>query len=157
MLQISSFEQLDEVTSNLHDCPFDFDRAVFDATSETWCGIFLRPLWDDPRAKHRGLFLLYFHSRLPVVEATLTIAGVKNYSVIDDQGIGRYSVSEVERIPNGVRLSFNQALQIDFDLAGSISATYDEQPVSGICAIYRQYLLMQTGPEIRRVLETDAG
>jgi hypothetical protein len=157
MLQISSFEQLDEVISNLHDCPFDLDRAVFDVTSETWRGIFLRPLWDDPRAKHRGLFLLYSHSRLPVVEATLTIAGVKNHSVIDDQGIVRYSVNEVERMPNGVRLSFNEALHLDFDLAGSISATYDEQPVSGICAIYRQYFLMQTGPEITRVLETDAG
>jgi hypothetical protein len=153
MLQISSFEQLDEVMANLHDCPFDLDRAVFDATSETWRGIFLRPLWDDPRAKHRGIFLLYSHSRLPVVEATLTIAGVKKHSVVDDQGIVRYSVSEVEQIPNGVRLSFNEALHIDFDLAGSISATYDEQPVSGICAIYRQYFLMQTGPEITRVLE----
>jgi len=157
MLQISSFEQLDEVMSNLHDCPFDLDRAVFDATTGTWRGTFLRPLWDDPRAKHRGLTFLYLHSQLPVVEATLTVENVKNHSVIDDQGIGRYSVSEVEQIPNGVRLSFNEALHIDFDLAGSISATYDEQPVSGICAIYRQYFLMQTGPQITRVLETDAG
>jgi hypothetical protein len=157
MVQIYSFEQLDEVMSNLHDCPFDLDRAVFDATTETWRGTFLRPLWDDPRAKHRGLALLYQHSRLPVVEATLTIAGVKNHSVVDDQGIGRYTVSEVEQIPNGLRLSFNEALHIDLHLAGGVLATYDEQPLSGICAIYRQYFLMQTGPEIAQVLETDAG
>jgi len=156
MVQISSFEQLDEVMSNLHDCPFDLDRAVFDADSETWRGIFLRPLWDDPRAKHRGLFMVYSQSRLPVVESTLTISGVKNHSVTDDQGIGRYCVNEVQQIPKGVRLSFNEALQIDLDLAGSISATYDEQPVTGICAIYRQYFLMQTGPEIVEVLEADA-
>lgn len=156
-MQIRSFEQLEEVISNLHDCPFDLDRSGFDAASETWRGIFLRPLWDDPRAKHRGLFLLYSHSQLPVAEATLTIAGVKNHSVLDDQGIGRYTVSEVQRLPNGVRLAFNEALQIDFELAGSISATYDEQSVSGIRAIYRQYFLMQTGPKITRVLETDAG
>ena len=157
MLQISSFAQLDEVISNLHDCPFDLDRAVFDATTGTWCGTFLRPLWDDPRARHRGLTFLYLHSELPVVEAILTIVNVKNYSVNDDQGIGRYSVSEVEQIQNGVRLSLNEAMYIDFDLAGSIAATYDEQPVSGIRAIYRQFFLIQSGPEITRVLETEAG
>jgi len=157
MLQISSFEQLDEVMPNLHDCPFDIDRAVFDAPTGTWRGTFLRPLWDDPRAKHRGLTFLYLHSQLPVVEATLTVLNVKEHSVIGGQGIGRYSLSEVEEIPNGVRFSFNEALHIDLDLTGSISATYDERPVSGICAIYRQYFLMQTGPKITRVLETDAG
>ena len=157
MLQVSSFEQLYEVMSNLHDCPFDFDRAVFDASTGTWRGAFLRPLWDDPRAEHQGLTLVYLRSRLPVVEAFLTINGVKNYSIVDDQGIGRYSVSEVEQIPHGVRLSFNEALHLEFEFAGSMSATYDEQPVPGICAIYRQYFLIQTGPEITPVLETDPG
>jgi hypothetical protein len=152
VIQISSFEQLDEVMSNLHDCPFDLARSISDAASETWCGRFLRPLWDDPRAKHRGLFLLYSHARLPVVEATLTIAGVKNRSIVDDQGIGRYSLDEVLQIQNGVRLSFNEALRIDPYLAGWISATYDEQPLSGVYAIYRQYFLMQSGPEIEREL-----
>ena len=52
---------------------------------------------------------------------------------------------------------YPEALHIDLHLAGGVLATYDEQPLSGICAIYRQYFLMQTGPEIAQVLETDAG
>ena len=82
---------------------------------------------------------------------------MKSQSIVHDQGIGRYSFSEVKQIPNGVRLSFNEALYIDFDLGGGISATYDEQPVSGVSAIYRQYFLLQTGPEIKQALEPDAG
>jgi hypothetical protein len=157
MLQISSFEGFDEVISNLHDCPFDLDRVVFDAATETWRGTFLRPLWDDPRAQHRGLIFLYLQSQLPVAEATLTIVNVKNYSVVDAQGIGRYSVTGIGKIPNGVRLSFNEALHIDFDLGESISATYEERVVADIRAIYRQYFLMQTGPKIVRVLQSNAG
>ena len=156
-MQISSLEQLDDVMSNLHDCPFDLDRAVFDTTTETWRGIFLRPLWDDPRAKHRGFFLLYLHSQLPVVEAALTISGVKEHSVVYDQGIGRYTFNEVEQIPDGVRLSFNETLYIDLNLSGGVSATYDEQPLPDLCAIYTQLFLVQSGPRIEPVPETDAG
>lgn len=156
-MQISSFEQLYKVMSNLHDCPFDLDRAVFDATTETWRGIFLRPLWDDPRAKHRGFSLLYLHSQLPVVEAALTIAGVKQHSVVDDQGIGRYTFNGLEQIPDGMRLSFNEALYIDLRLGGGVSATYDEQPLPDFCAIYTQLFLVQSGPKLERLAETDAG
>jgi hypothetical protein len=148
MQHISSLEQLDEAVSNLHDCPFDLERATFDANAKTWTGIFLRPLWDDPRAEHRGLSLLYVRSRLPVVEATLIVSGVASQAVFDDQGIGRYSFNEIESISNGVRFRFNEALYIDLYLRGPVAATYDEQPAPGLCAIYRQYLLLQSGPRI---------
>ncbi len=92
-----------------------------------------------------------------MVEATLTIAGVKKHAVVDDQGIGRYTLNEVERISDGVRLSFNEALHIDLQLAGGVLAIYDEQPLPELCAIYRQYFLIQSGPKIERVAETDAG
>ena len=156
-MQISSFEQINEVMSNLHDCPFDLDRAVFDAATETWRGTFLRPLWDDPRAKHRGLSLLYLQSQLPVVEATLTIAGVRNHSIVDDPGIGRYTFNEIKQITDGVRLVFNEALSIDLHLSGEVLATYDEQPLPGVCAIYKQLFLVQSGPRIERVSEAEDG
>src|SRR4030095_11224629 len=106
----SSVEQLDEVLSNLHDCPFDLDRATFDEDTHTWTGFFLRPLWDDPRAEHRGFSILYVRSRLPVAEATLRFSGVGNCVVADNARIGRYTFNEIEPISNGVRLHFNENL-----------------------------------------------
>ena len=147
-MHISSLEQLDEVMRNLHDCPFDLDRAVFDATKHTWTGFFIRPLWDDPGAEHRGFSILYTRSRLPVAEATLTVSGVKNCVVTDNARIGRYGFNEVEPIANGILLHFNEILDIDLELATMIDAEYGEQPLLELCAIYRQYFLVQSGPSI---------
>ena len=147
-MHISSIEQLDQVMSNLHDCPFDLDRAVFDEITRTWTGRFLRPLWDDPRAEHRGFSLLYVRSRLPIAEATLTISGVNVCVVADNAQIGRYSFNQIEPIANGVRLHFNENLDIDLGLAGIIDAVYEEHPFPELCAIYRQYFLFQSGPSI---------
>lgn len=121
-MHISSVEQLDEVMTNLHNFPFDLDRAVFDATRHTWTGFFLRPLWDDPRAEHRGFSILYVRSRLPVVEATLTVSGLNNCVVADNAQIGRYSFNRMEPIANGMRLHFNENLDIDLELAATIDA-----------------------------------
>jgi hypothetical protein len=156
MCHISSFEELNEVMSNLHDCPFDLDPAKFNGITKTWTGVFLRPAWEDPRAEHRGLSLLYVRSRLPVVEATLTLSGVMDQSIVDDQGIGQYSFNEIQRIGNDVRLRYNEAMYVDLYLAGSLIATYNEEPLPGICAIYRQYFLLQTGPKFEQVLGTPA-
>jgi len=43
-MHISTVEQLDEVITDLHDCPFDLDRAIFDEATHMWTGFFLRPL-----------------------------------------------------------------------------------------------------------------
>jgi hypothetical protein len=107
-MHISSVEQLHGVMSNLHDCPFDLDRATFDEATHIWTGLFLRPLWDDPRAEHRGFSILYVRSRLPVAEATLTISGVSTCTVVDNARIGNYSFNEIDPIANGVRLHFNE-------------------------------------------------
>ena len=150
-MHISSVEQLDEVMSNLHDCPFDLDRAIFNEATSTWTGLFLRPLWDDPRAEHRGFSILYVRSRLPVAKATLTISGVKDWTVADNARIGRYTFNEIQPIANGVRLQFNENLEIDLELVGTIDAAYEEQPLPELCAIYRQYFLWQSGPSIETV------
>ena len=150
-MHISSVEQLDQVMTNLHDCPFDLDRAVFDATTHTWTGFFLRPLWDDPRAEHRGFSILYVRSRLPVVEATLTVSGLNKCIVADNARIGRYTFNHIEPISNGVRLQFNENLDIDLELAGTIDAAYEEKPLPELCAIYRQYFLLQSGPSIETI------
>lgn len=148
MDHVSTFEKLDQFMTKLHDCPFDFDRTRFDKTSGMWSGKFLRPLWDDARAEHRGLPLLYLKTRLPVAEVSLTVAHVENVEVIEDQGIGLYTFNEIERASSGLRLLFNQAMQIHLQLSGPTEATYDEQPLPGRWAVYRQFLLVQSGPEI---------
>jgi hypothetical protein len=150
-MHIPSIEQLDEVMSNLHDCPFDLHRATFDEATHTWTGFFLRPLWDDPRAEHRGFSLLYVRSRLPVAEATLKISGVSNCLVADNARIGRYSFTEIQPITKGVRLHFNEDLDIDLELGGAVDANYEERPLPELCAIYRQYFLLQSGPSIETV------
>jgi hypothetical protein len=150
-MHISSVEQLDEVMSNLHDCPFDLDRAVFNEATRTWAGFFLRPLWDDPRAEHRGFSILYVRSRLPVVEATLTVSDLNNCIVADNAQIGRYSFNRIESIAKRVRLHFNENLDINLELAGTIDAASEEQPLPELCAIYRQYFLLQSGPSIETV------
>jgi hypothetical protein len=149
-MHISSVEQLDEVMSNLHDCPFDLDRATFDEVTRTWTGFFLRPLWDDPRAEHGGFSILYVRSRLPVAEATLKVSGVTHCVVADNARIGRYSFNEIRSIPNGVRLHFNEDLDIDLEL-GAIDTNYEERALPELCAIYRQYFLVQSGPSIETV------
>ena len=150
-MHISSFEQLDEVMTELHDCPFDLDRAVFDEATQTWTGFFLRPLWDDPRAEHRGLPILYVRTQLPVVEATLKLSGVRNWLVADNARIGRYSFNQIEPITNGIRLHFNEYLDIDLDLSSSVDADYDERSMPELRAIYRQFFLLQCGPSIKTV------
>jgi hypothetical protein len=77
-------------------------------------------------------------------------------SVVEDQGIGQYNFDEIETTSNGVRLRYNEAMYIDLHLAGSVVATYKEKPLPGICAIYRQYFLLQTGPKFEQVLGTPA-
>jgi hypothetical protein len=151
-MHISTFKQLYKVMIELHDCPFELDRAAFDEVSHTWTGYFLRPLWDDPRAEHRGFSLLYLHSRLPVAEATVKVSGVVKCVVADNARIGRYSFNQIERTANGVRFHFNENLDIDLKIE-VIDATYEERPVPELCAIYRQYFLVQSGPSIEMVAE----
>jgi hypothetical protein len=149
-MHIASIEQLDEVMTELHDCPFDLDRAMFHEATHTWKGFFLRPLWDDPRAEHRGFSILYVRSRLPVAEATLKVTGVSKCLVADNARIGRYTFNQVETIANGVRFHFNENLDIDLEI-DAIDATYEERPLPELCAIYRQYFLLQSGPSIETV------
>ena len=85
-----------------------------------------------------------------MVEATLTVSGVINCRVFDDQGIGRYSFNQIEPIANGVRLQFNENLDINLEL-NAVDATYEERPLPELCAIYRQYFLVQSGPSIETV------
>jgi len=149
-MHLSSNEQLDEVMSELHDCPFDLDRATFDEATQTWTGVFLRPVWDDPRAEHRGFSILYVRSRLPVVEGTLKVSGVMKCVVADKARIGRYTFNEMETNANGVRFHFNENLDIDVEVC-VLDASYEEQPLPELRAIYRQYLGLQSGPFMETV------
>src|SRR5438094_6399604 len=71
MDHISTFEELDDLMTKLHDCPFDLKQSSFDKMSGVWSGIFLRPLWDHPRVERHGVSPLYLKTQLPVVEATI--------------------------------------------------------------------------------------
>lgn len=154
MHEIGSFEELVDTMVALHDCPFDLERSSFSEPSGSWTGVFLRPLWDDPRAKHRGVPFVYQQSKLPVAEAWLTITGVATVTIVEDQGIGRYSFNEVQRTADGISLCFNEQMRIDLHIRGSVSARYQERVLQGVQAVYRQFLLVQAGPTIE---ELDGG
>src|SRR5574341_1176440 len=109
MDHISSFKKLDDFMTRLHDCPFDFDRSSIDKLSRKWTGMFLRPLWGDPHAEHRGFSVIYVKTRLPVAEVTLTIRGGEKVEVVDDQGIGVYTFNEIDRTSNGLQLIFDRS------------------------------------------------
>ena len=153
MQRVSSFEELYEIMSNLHDCPFDLDEATFDEAAGRWSGTFFRPLWEHPGAERRWFFLVYCRSRLPVAQASICVTGVTDVQVIDDQGIGRYTLNEIERTGEGVQLRFNEVLRIDLHLAAGIEGTYDEQPLPGVRAVYRTFLIVQSGPKIEELAD----
>ena len=153
MQRVASFEELREIMLNLHDCLFDLDQATFDEAGKRWSGTFLRPLWEHPEAEHRWFILVYCRSRLPVAQASICLTGVTDVQVIDDQGIGRYTLNEIERTGEGVQLRFNEVLRIDLHLAAGIEGTYDEQPLPGVRAVYRQFLIVQGGPTIEELAD----
>jgi len=144
---ISSFEEFAEAMSNLHDCPFDLDKAAFDKQAGTWIGKFYRPLWED-QGDSKGIKFLFWRWELPVVHAIVTVARVRDVQVMDDQDIERYTLNEIERTPDGIRIRSNEAMFIDIHLAEGIEATYDEQPLPGARAIYRGFFLVESGPKI---------
>src|SRR5205807_8082222 len=124
------------------------DKAVFDRAAHEWRGTFLRPLWESPGALHKHRALLILESRLPIAEGALCFRHVTEVRVVNDQGIGTYTLNRGERLTGGVRLSFSQALQLEILFGGVLDATYDERPLPGYTAVYREYLFGQTGPEI---------
>jgi hypothetical protein len=68
--------------------------------------------------------------------------------VADKAQIGRYSFNEIEPTANGLLLHFNENLDIDLELSHVIDANYEEHLVPELRAIYRQVLLVQSGPKI---------
>jgi hypothetical protein len=136
--------------TNLHDCPFALSRERFDAFAQTWIGVFLRPVWEDSLAQHTG-WRLYGSTRLPVVEGKLTLTGVTGETVNDEEGIDIYGFTEITRLPNGVSFRYAEHLSIDVELAGPVAGTYEERPQPNLVAIYRQRLLLQSGPYFEQI------
>jgi hypothetical protein len=148
MSRLTTFERLNEVVSQLHDCPIDLDKAVFDRAAHEWRGTFLRPLWESPGAVHKRRALIIVDSRLPIAEGALCFRQVTDVRILNDQGIGTYTLNKAKRMAGGLRFSFNEALELEILFEGVLDATYDERPLPGYTAVYRQYLFAQTGPEI---------
>jgi hypothetical protein len=93
---------------------------------------------------------------LPVVEGTITLSGVTNETVNDEEGIDIYGFVELRRLPSGVSFHFAEHLAIDLELSGGVSGNYDEESVPDIVAVYHQRFLVQTGPVIERVAGASA-
>ena len=148
MLELLSFERLAETMSHLHDCPFDLDCASLDKAAQMWTGTFLRPIWDDPTAQRKGLWPLYMRIRLPVAQVQIRVAKVSSATIVDNQGIERYSFNQLERTREGMRLCFNEMMRIDLRLVGPVHATYEERASPGLHALYRGFLFVQSGPKI---------
>lgn len=149
--EISSYAELRRILADLHDCPFDVDQSKFEQGTSSWRGQFLRPLWDSPAARHKGLPFIISWSHLPVVEAILKIEGVRSVSVTDKARIGRYTFNEPERVDGGIRLHFDPELTIDLELFGEVRGSLEEQSAPGLVALYRQVFLVPTGPVIKSV------
>jgi len=146
--ELGNFTAIAKALCFLHDCPFDLAQVQFDAARGKWTGRFLRPLWDAPEAQRRRRALV-LHYRLPVVEGRLCLRGVNEVSVQDDSRIGRYTFNGVERTKRGLRLAFNEELKIDLSVSLEPGGTYEEIPVAGIYAVYRQIALVQSGPSLQ--------
>lgn len=87
-------------------------------------------------------------TRLPVAETWVKVADVRDVTVLDDQGIGRYTFNEVELVADGVCLCFNERMRINLRVSGQLHATYKEQALPTLRAVYRQFLLVESGPFI---------
>jgi len=148
MARLTTFEQLNETMSQLHDCSMDLDKAVFDRAAHEWRGTFLRPLWESPAAIHERRALIIVDSRMPVAEGILCFRHVTDVRVLNDQRIGIYTLNKAKRRAGGLCLCFNEALELEILFEDILDATYDERPLPGYTAVYRQYLFAQTGPEI---------
>ena len=144
-----SFEELDEVMSGLHDCPFDLDDARFDEQAAKWTGRFFRPVSENPsvieRTKSRFVFSRY---RMPVVLASMGVSGVQQVQLVHDQGIGWYTLNRIKRTADGISIDFCEALRIDLRLTAGIDVTYVEDPLPGKRAVFRTFLSIWTGPKI---------
>ena len=150
-IELANLDVISERLDLLHDCPFDLDQAQFDRGTHEWLGRFLRPVWDGPEVQHRRRALLIWESRLPVVEARLRLQAVTEMRIVGDQGIGRYSFNRVERMQGGLKILFNEGMKIVMAFNGEPTGSYEEVFIADIHAIYRQMLLVQTGPALQFV------
>jgi hypothetical protein len=100
----------------------------------------------EDRVIHKGSFI-YGKTECPVAEATLTIGYVSNIEVIDDQGIDTYSFNGVENTDKGFRLEFNEAMVIEFEVE-TVVATYSESELNNKRAVFKNLLIIESGPEI---------
>ena len=82
------------------------------------------------------------------VEARLRLRSVTRVRVLDDQRIGRYTFNRVVKSSVGLRLVFNERLRIEVAMSGQPKGMYEEVPVVGIRAMYRELLLLQSGPKL---------
>ena len=143
---ISSFEELTACMDELHDYPFTLSQATLDASEKVWTGVFLRPMLEaEDRITRNGSFLAG-KIECPVANASVTIRGVSGIKVLDDQGIDTYSFNGVERIVNGFRLEFNEALALEFEVE-RFDATYLETELRDTTAIFKNFLIVESGPE----------
>jgi hypothetical protein len=138
-----------EWLESLHDCPFDLAQARFDDDTHAWSGRFLRPVWDGAEAQHRRRAWVTWESRLPVMEVRVSIHQAARVRVLEDQGIRLYTFTGARRIGSGgLRLDFNERLKIEIASEHELTATAEEVAVTGIRAVYRQWLFVQTGPAL---------
>src|SRR5688572_12196413 len=140
-----SLDELADVAARLHDSPFSLGESTFQ--DGFWVGVFLRPVWDDPAVRHRGVPLVFVASRVPVVKALVRVSGVSHVEVVDEARIGTYFFNELEWVGAGLELRFEPRLRIT--LRGErLAVTYAEEALADVWADYRQFFLVQSGPRI---------
>lgn len=78
------------------------------------------------------------------------VVHISAFTVADSAQIGRYSFNAIKRARHGVRLLFNEDLDIDLGFSG-IDPYCEERPLAHAYATYQQFLLLQTGPHMEIV------
>ena len=157
-LHVTSFEECYELMSNLHDCPFDLEEAIFDNSISQWTGKFLRPLWESPEVERDeqklilSRFLTTERLRVPAAKAVVRVHGVAQVQIVSDQGIRLYTFNELKATNVGIRLDFCEAMRIELDLANRVDVTYDEAHFPSVRLAYTNFPFgSQTGPRVEDV------
>ena len=104
-------EQLQAVNAVIHDCFFERDRIVFDENRRELQIPFEYAVDSEARVLRRLLFLT--KAETPLVQASLSIRRVSDWSIDDTQGVGSYDFDKLVYDPGAQEVTILAGVPID--------------------------------------------
>lgn len=105
----------------MHDADFDLDSASFDPSSGTWSIALQRPDWAQSETTRR---LIFNRSSAPIVNAVLSLEGVRAFTVNDRSRIGTHNFDECRSRGEAYQFVFHTdmdfVLEFDGEPSGSL-------------------------------------